>query len=98
VAPLLSFQPNGNISLVTDAGIATTYEYDDLDRLWKANGQSYSETYSYTIDNNLHNKTTTIGTSTTSRTYSYNDVAHKHAVTSLSTGESYSYGANGNMY
>lgn len=95
-APLLalsfSYQANGNISKVTDAGVITNFSYDELDRLSTASGP-YNETYTYTSDNNLKTRTA-LGTT---RTYTYNST-NKHAVTNLSSGESYSYGANRNMY
>jgi RHS repeat-associated protein len=80
---------NGNISNVTDLKRSETvnYTYDELDRLTSASGP-FSETYAYTVDNNLWTKNTS--------TYTYN-ATHKHAVASLSSGESYGYDANGNM-
>ena len=87
-----TYQPNGNISQLTDATRNETinYTYDELDRLIGASGP-YSQGYTYDAVGNIQ----TTGSPT--KTYSYGDSAHKHAVTALSTGESYQYDADGNM-
>jgi RHS repeat-associated protein len=83
------YQPNGNISQITDAtrSETLTYTYDELDRLDTVSGP-YSLNHDYNPIGNI--------TAKGAATYTYN-TSHKHAVASLSTGESYAYDANGNM-
>ncbi len=85
-----TYQPNGNVSQLTDATRSETlnYTYDELDRLDTVSG-AYSQNHDYNLIGNI----TTKG----SAAYTYGNSAHKHAATSLSSGESYTYDPNGNM-
>jgi len=82
----------GNILTITDNVNTGTqeFEYDALNRLVSADGDSYGEkTFAYDEIGNL--------TSKDGLTYYYGSNAGPHAVTSLSDGTTYTYDANGNM-
>ena len=91
------YDPNGNISILTDTlnGITHAYAYDDLDRLTSAVGTGnnpYSQSYSYDKIGNITSKSD-VGN------YSYTNSNKPHAVRSTSgtVNMGLDYDANGNM-
>ena len=88
-----AYDSAGNIISITDnVNTATqSFQYDALNRLTKAAGQTYgTKTFTYDTIGNI--------TAKDDKTYSYGENgAGPHAVTSLSDGSTFTYDANGNM-
>jgi RHS repeat-associated protein len=93
-----SFDPNGNITGVSDgtavspqhpAALDEVYTYDPANRLLTAAGVNGSLSYSYDEAGNFKTKEGV--------TYTYGDSEHPYAPTAGSSGFKASYDANGNM-
>jgi RHS repeat-associated protein len=91
-----TYDPVGNITQITDTGSAlpksTTYQYDDLSRLTRADitvdGSTETETFMYSPTGNILSKNAVA--------YTYGNDQHPQAVTAVGT-DAYSYDANGNL-
>jgi RHS repeat-associated protein len=83
----------GNVLTLTDGGQATTFVYDELDRLLSASGV-YTASYSYDAIGNLLTKTE--GPVTRNLTYPSPGQPRPHAPAQVD-GQAYGYDANGNL-
>src|SRR5262245_13271388 len=77
-----------SITQGTPTAAATTYTYDDLNRLTSVGG-AQNQTFTYNAIGDITSNSS-VGA------YAYGDPAHKHAVTSAG-GAGYTYDANGNL-
>jgi RHS repeat-associated protein len=87
------YDANGNVQTITDTNQATTFTYDDLDRLKTASG-GYSASYGYQPNGNLTTKTE--GGVTVNLNYGAGNQPRPHAPVSVN-GQAYTYTANGNL-
>jgi YD repeat-containing protein len=87
------YDANGNVKAITDTNQATTFTYDDLDRLKTASG-GYTASYSYQPNGNLTVKTE--GGVTVTLSYPAGTQLRPHTPVSVN-GQAYTYNANGSL-
>lgn len=88
-----TYYDNGNLWTLTDSGQATTFTYDEFDRLKAATG-GYTGSYNYAPNGNLLSKTE--GGATVNLSYPAVGQPRPHAPTKVN-GKSYGYDSNGNL-
>lgn len=91
-----TYDPNGNVIVVSGDGVTTNYTYDSLNQLLTAS-DNQSRNWEYSYDNS-GNRTQLIEPSGTT-TYSYNDPNNENRLTSVTAGGNtvtYGYDSRGN--